>query len=160
MCTEDTCDPITGCVYTPIDPPPPGCEEGGDGCTPGFWKQPHHLQFWLNYSPDDLFEDVFGVEATVLDGKTLLEALWTGGGHEAALGRHSVAALLNAASDEVSYAFTEPMVISMVQQAYATGEFNEMKNMLADENESGCTVAKWRDPADSESTIKRMRKVR
>ena len=140
-CTEDTCDPATGCVYTPIDPPPAGCGEFA-GCTPGFWKQKHHFQYWTNHSPSDLFEDVFGVDAIVLDGKTLLEAAWTGGGHEAALGRHAVAALLNTASGEVNYAYSEAEVIAMVQEAYATGDFNGIKNMLAAENERGCTVDK------------------
>ncbi|UCE60879.1 MAG: hypothetical protein JSU63_03840, partial [Phycisphaerales bacterium] len=148
VCTEDTCDPLTGeCVYTPIDPPPPGCEEGGDGCTPGFWKQPHHAKFWTNYMPDDLFEDVFGVDAIVLDGKTLLEAMWTGGGHEAALGRHATAALLNATSGEVDFAYTANEIIAMVQEAYATGDFNGIKSMLAEENERGCTVDKSQDPS-------------
>lgn len=140
-CTEDTCDPVTGCVFTPIDPPPPGCVEFA-GCTPGFWKQKHHLMFWMGYMPDDLFEAVFGVDATVLDGKTLLEAAQTGGGHEAALGRHAVAALLNAASGEVEFAFTEAEVIAMVQEAYATGDFNRIKDLLEAENEQGCTVDK------------------
>jgi len=139
-CTEDTCDPATGeCVFTPIDPPPPGCEEG-DGCTPGFWKQSHHLMYWMNYSPDDLYNDVFGVDGT--GDKTLLRALWSRGGHEMALMRHAVAALLNAASDEVNYFYTEAEVIAMVQEAYATGEFNDIKDMLEMENERGCTVDK------------------
>lgn len=140
-CTEDTCDPATGeCVFTPIYPPPPGCEEEGAGCTPGFWKQPHHLMYWMNYSPDDLFDDVFGVDGT--GDKTLLRALWSRGGHEMALMRHAVAALLNAASDEVNYLYTEAEVIAMVQEAYATGEFNDVKDMLEMENERGCTVDK------------------
>ena len=143
-CTEDTCDPATGCVYTPIDPPPPGCGEFA-GCTPGFWKQKQHYEYWVNYMRTDLYEDVFGVDAIVLDGKTLLEAAWTGGGHEAALGRHAVAALLNAASDEVDYAYSAAEVIAKVQEAYATGDFNGIKNMLAAENERGCTVDKSQD---------------
>lgn len=140
-CTEDTCDPMTGeCVFTPIDPPPPGCGEAGDGCTPGFWKQSQHAMAWTGYSPDDMFEAVFGVDAILLDGKTLLEALRMGGGKELALGRHAVAALLNAASDEVDYLYTEAEVISMVQDAYATGHFNATKDMFEMENERGCTV--------------------
>ena len=139
-CTEDTCDPATGeCVFTPIDPPPPGCEEG-DGCTPGFWKQRHHLMYWMNYSPEDLFDDVFGVDGT--GDKSLLGALWSRGGGEMALMRHAVAALLNAASDEVNYLYTEAEVIAMVQEAYATGEFNDIKDMLEMENDRGCTVDK------------------
>ena len=81
---------------------------GDVGCTPGYWKQVRHFDSWVNYSPDDIFSDVFGVGPAV----TLLEALKTGGGGEAALGRHAVAALLNAnALDE--YWWYESSVISM-----------------------------------------------
>jgi hypothetical protein len=100
---------------------------------------------WIGYLSSDLFEDVFGVDAVVLDGKTLLEAAWTGGGREAALGRHAVAALLNASSDEVAYAYTEAEVIALVQEAYATGDFNAYKDVLEEENELGCTVDKSND---------------
>jgi len=139
-CTEDSCDPATGaCVYMDIIPPPPGCVEYA-GCTPGFWKQRQHLQYWVGYNPTDLWEDVFGVDAIILDGKTLLEAAGTGGGGEAALGRHAVAALLNSTNDEVDYYYSTAQVIAMVQEAYATGNFNSIKNMLAAQNELGCTV--------------------
>ena len=53
-----------------------------------------------------------------------------------------MAALLNAASPEVDYAYTAAEVIAMVQNAYATGDFNGPKDMLEMENELGCTVDK------------------
>lgn len=139
-CTEDTCDVATGaCVFTPIDPPPPGCG-AGDGCTPGFWKQPHHSMYWVGFGPDDSFNTVFSVDGT--GEKTLREATWSRGGGESALMRHAVAALLNASSDEVNYLYTVDEVIAMVQDAYATGDFNETKDMFEEENERGCTVDK------------------
>lgn len=46
------------------------------GCTPGYWKQPQHLESWglTPYSPDDIFSDVFGVGPT----DSLLTVLQTG----------------------------------------------------------------------------------
>ena len=113
---------------------PPG---GGEGCTPGYWKQPHHFDSWVGYQPGDEFDVVFGVPYDV----TLLQALSTGGGAEKALGRHAVAALLNAASGDVSFAFTEADVIALVQSAWASGDFGTAKNTLADENESSCPLS-------------------
>ena len=63
-----------------------------------------------------------------------------GGGGEKALGRHAVAALLNAASPDVDYAYTEAEVIAAVQNAYATGDFNRVKNDLEYQNELGCPL--------------------
>ncbi len=113
-------------------------EQGGQGCTPGYWKQSHHLDDWTDYSPNDRFEDVFGVDARC--NWTLLEALKAGGGGEAALARHAVAALLNAAHPEIDYAYDADEVIAMVQHAYATGEFQSAKNALEQQNESGCEL--------------------
>ena len=51
---------------------------GGEGCTPGYWKQPHHFFAWTApYTPDTLFCDVFfgdfpGDECA-FPGLTLLE---------------------------------------------------------------------------------------
>ncbi len=53
-------------------PPPPG----GEGCTPGYWKQDQHFDSWVGFDQDDTLEDVFNVpDALGLDDVTLLEAL-------------------------------------------------------------------------------------
>lgn len=121
--------------YYGVEPPPPS---GGEGCTPGYWKQDQHLDSWVGYSPSQDYETVFGVDASFT--KTLLEALGQGGGGEKALGRHAVAALLNAANPDVNYLYTEADVIAMVQQAYATGDFEGVKNLFAAQNEMGCPL--------------------
>jgi len=142
-CTMDEC--IDGeCVFTPIDPPPPGCVDFA-GCTPGFWKQRHHLEYWVGYSPEDPYEDVFGVEAVYLADKTLLQAAGMGGGGEIALGRHAVAGLLNSTNPEVEYFYTTDEVIALVQEAYETGDFEFAKDELEYQNELGCTVDKSKD---------------
>jgi len=124
-------------------------ETGGEGCTPGYWKN-HAGKYshskggqkkpsaWEGYSPTDLYDDVFGVDSSF--GDSLIDALTRGGGGENALGRHATAALLNAAHSGVSYAFTTAQVIALVQGAYASGDFTGAKDQLASENEQGCPL--------------------
>lgn len=129
-----------------IPPPPPG---GGEGCTPGYWK--NHAgadsfskggqkkpSSWEGYDPTDSYDAVFGVTSGF--GGTLVEAAAQGGGGEKALGRHAVAALLNAASSGVSFDLSEQDVIDLVQAAYASGDFDGAKNALVILNEQGCPL--------------------
>lgn len=118
-----------------IPPPPP---PGIDGCTPGFWRQAHHFDYWIGYSPEDAFADVFGVSYP----GTLLEGVWARGGGADALARHAVAALLNATSPDVDYALSESAIIAAVQAAFAGGNFEPAKDLLEGYNEQGCTVEK------------------
>ncbi|HRC85675.1 MAG TPA: SdrD B-like domain-containing protein, partial [Thermoanaerobaculia bacterium] len=111
---------------------------GGEGCTPGYWKQPQHFDSWVIYSPNDSFNAVFGVNAS--GNPTLLTALRAGGGGYAALGRHAVAALLNAVSNGVNYQYSTSEVIALVRQAYASGDPEPIKNQLAAQNEIGCPL--------------------
>lgn len=122
----------------PPPPPPPPDDPGTAGCTPGYWR--NHLTAWVptGYSPDQLFGTVFGVNAS--GNPTLGEAVVANGGGENALLRHATAALLNAASSGVDYEFTVAEVIQIVQNAYATGDFETAKNLLEAENEKGCTL--------------------
>lgn len=91
---------------------------GGEGCTPGYWK--NHLDSWgaTGYSPSDDFDTVFGVDYFTPD-VTLLQALNLGGGDVYRLGRHGTAALLDAAHSGVDYPYTVAEVISMVQAGNA-----------------------------------------
>ena len=106
------------------------------GCTPGFWKQDQHFDKWVSYSPDDYYEIAFEVDASFSD-VTLFEALKQGGGGDRALGRHAVAALLNASNPDIEYLYTDQEVISIVQGAYATGEFEAGKDLLDAANDTG-----------------------
>ena len=63
---------------------------GGQGCSPGYWKQSHHFDSWQVYAPTDSFETVFGVDAFPGD-PTLVDVLSQGGGQVNALGRQAVA---------------------------------------------------------------------
>lgn len=108
-------------------PPPPG---GGEGCTPGFWKQSQHFNFWTApYTPGTLFSTVF---EDAFPGKTLLQVLQQGGGGLNALGRHTVAALLNAASSDVDYDLTVQQVIDMFNAVFpgTDAEYLALKDQL------------------------------
>jgi hypothetical protein len=92
---------------------------------------------------------VFGVDDVTLraggqntiDNPTLLDALNATGGGVNALARHAVAALLNASNPDVSFDLTPEEVIALVQEAFATGDFERIKDILAAFNEQGCPLS-------------------
>ena len=121
-------------------------ECGGEGCTPGYWKQPQHHDSWQGVGPSDNFNATFGTNA-VFDplqctsaNPTLLQALRCNGGGLSALARHGVAALLNAYSAGVGYDYSVAEVKALVQDAIADGKYSAAKNTLAESNESGCPL--------------------
>lgn len=126
---------------------------GGEGCTPGYWRQPQHFGSWTGYAPNQLFSDVFGRVITVrtkgeqsnnrpyvVTDPTLLEAVWATSSEIGELARHAVAALLNAASADVDYVYTTDMVIAMFQAAYDSGDYGTTAGMFVMENERGCPL--------------------
>ena len=116
---------------------PPG---GGEGCTPGYWRQEQHFDSWTGYAPSDLFSSVF---ADAFPGQTLLDVVWARGGGLNALGRHAVAALLNAAHPDVEYDYSVADVIAAFNEAYASGDKDHIENQK-DEfdflNNQGCEL--------------------
>lgn len=114
------------------------------GCTPGYWRQPQHFDDWpAGYSPSQSFTSVFpaGAGYSRLASKTLLQALEEGGGDEEALGRHAVAALLNAAHPDVQFLYSEAEVKGIVNSALTGGDpgnIESTKNLLEAANEAGC----------------------
>jgi hypothetical protein len=116
-------------------PPPP---EGGQGCTPGYWKQSHHFDSWpAPYTPTTLFSAVF---ENAFPGRTLHDVLSQGGGGLTALGRHTVAALLSAASPGVNYDLSAADVISQFNAVFPGGNYAGLHNTLALLNEQGCPL--------------------
>lgn len=110
------------------------------GCTPGYWKQDHHFDSWsAPYTPDTLFSDVF---EDAFPGKTLLDVAWGRGGGLNALGRHTVAALLNAASSDVASGASVDQIIDAFDAVYpgSKSEYNALKGDLVEMNESGCPL--------------------
>jgi hypothetical protein len=119
----------------PPPPPPPG---DGQGCTPGYWKQSQHFDSWTApFTPTTLFSDVF---ENAFPGMTLQQVLSQGGGGLKALGRHTVAALLNAASSGVSYPLTTQQVIDGFNGVFPGGDFETLHLRWAALNEAGCPL--------------------
>lgn len=110
---------------------------GMEGCTPGYWKQPQHFGAWEGYTPDQAFSSVF---EDAFPGKTLLDVLEEGGGDLDALGRHTVAALLNAASGDVDYYLGEQEVIEAFNEVYPDGDYEGLKDEFEEKNELGCPL--------------------
>lgn len=117
------------------------------GCTRGYWGRPHHFDSWSGYATNDVYATVFGVTPVGFGaGTTLEDALGLPGGHENQLAAQAVAALLNAASPSVNYFYTVAQVIQMVQDAYASGDFEptkdlfDMANNAFPPNPSGCPL--------------------
>jgi len=140
--TEEVCDGTDDeacpgeCLPDCTCPPP----TGGEGCTPGYWKQIQHFGSWTVYTPTMKFADVFGNNA--FGEMTLLQVLWQGGGGLKALGRHTVAALLNAASD-ISYDITDPQdVIDAFNDVSPGGDHEGLKCDFADFNEQYCPLGR------------------
>jgi len=109
---------------------------GGEGCTPGFWKQRHHMSYWAGtgYHPSDAFTTPGFADA--FPGETLGDVVAQGGGGIKALGRHAVAALLNAASPDVDYNLTAAEVVALFNDAYnGVTDINGAKDMLVMYNE-------------------------
>ena len=115
--------------------PPPG---GGEGCTPGYWKQSHHFDSWpAPYTPNTQFSAVF---EDAFPGMTLVQVAAQGGGGLKALGRHTVAALLNGASGGVDYDLTATDVITAFNAVFPGGDYNGLKDTFEDFNEQGCPL--------------------
>jgi len=113
-------------------------QEGGQGCTPGYWKQDQHFDSWpAGYLPTDLFSKYF---EDAFPGKNLLFVLSQGGGGLAALGRHTVSALLNAASNGVNYNLSVQNVIDGFNNVFPNGDYEGQKNIFAGFNEQTCPL--------------------
>lgn len=104
---------------------------GGEGCTPGFWR--NHLSHWdaTGYSPDMIFDEVFGCE--IFGDDTTLGWAVDNPGTLKNLAFHGVAALLNASHPDVDFDLTVDEVIDAV----CGGD----KDTLEDANESGCPLS-------------------
>lgn len=125
-----------GVKRTPPPPPPP---TGIAGCTPGYWKQKQHFDSWIGYTQSQNFNTVFG-RNFFSGGRTLLQALSTGGGGKDRFGRHATAALLNTANSGVAYGMTTAQVIAAVQTAIDNGTYDALATKFEGMNERGCTL--------------------
>ena len=121
--------------------------EGGEGCTPGFWKgnavNKGASQWADPYDPTDLVSSVF-VAPKNIGSLTLLAGLQLGGGGVNALTRHAIAAVLSAAHPDIDYPLTVAEIVAAVNAAYASGDagvIEDLKNVLDTFNNLGCGIS-------------------
>lgn len=88
-------------------------DNGKEYCSPGYWKQEHHFDSWVDYGPNQQYSSIF---ENAFPGKTLTQVLSQGGGGLNALGRATVAALLN--SSAINSKFSPTEVINMFNAVY------------------------------------------
>jgi hypothetical protein len=119
--------------------PAPTPTPGNEGCGVGYWKNNQHYDSWpAPYVPLTLFPNVFG--RSVASAPTLIGGLSVNGGGVKALARQAVAALLNAASDEVAYPYSVEQVVSLFQSAYDSGQYEATKNQFEAANSLNCPL--------------------
>ena len=123
----------------------PASASACDGCTPGFWKTNTAAWGPTGYSPGQTYGSVFASAPSDLAGMTLLEVASNGGGGTSALGRHSVAALLNLAHPDVANppGWDVAALISAVNTAFASGSTSVIESLhgtLEALNEARCPL--------------------
>lgn len=133
--------------YNRVLPPPP--PPGGEGCTPGYWKQSQHFDNWTGYTPSQTIASVFSGAATYnLGNYTLLQGLSFGGGSSVAeaaqnLLRAAIAGVLNAAHADVDYAMSAADIVSGVNAALASGDRGTILGLagtIDTNNNKGCEL--------------------
>jgi hypothetical protein len=128
---------------TTTTPPPPPPPPGGEGCTPGFWKNlTQHGEFWT-LDPDAPVSSIFSAATGASGSQSLLEALQNGGGGIDALLRQAVAAVLSARAPAVDYPFTEAEIVALVNAAITGGDpdvIEDLKNQLDAANNLGSDI--------------------
>jgi hypothetical protein len=118
------------------------CQQGGQGCTPGYWKQCQHFDSWPSgLTPSTKFSSAATGFENAFPNNTLLQVLNLNGTSKLGqLGFHTVAALLS--SKKVNYAFTSAQVVNMFNSVYpgTDADYEALKNIFAAENERGCPL--------------------
>jgi hypothetical protein len=127
------------------EPPPP--PPGGQGCTPGYWK--NHIESWQGYTPSQALSPVFSPAGLgTLASDTLLTALKYGGGStleakKRILLRAAVASVLNAAHSGVAFGSTPAEIISAVNAALESNDGSAILALATDldeRNNAGCKL--------------------
>jgi cysteine-rich repeat protein len=134
---------------------------GGEGCTPGYWKNKTFAWDPTPYDPGMLVRDVFTLPAMFdsIGDTTLRAALrWSSGDLpiEVAenLVKHAIAALLNASHPDVAYSYSAGEILAAVNAALAVGDPTEMDDLHMDfdsANNDGCPLSGRAPRADLDS---------
>jgi hypothetical protein len=142
--TTETTPTTTETTPTTTQPPP-----GGEGCTPGYWK--NHLESGppTGFSPGQRLDTVFSAGGLgSLGSSTLLEALSFKGGStlteaKQILLRAAVASLLNAAHPDVDFGASPAAIIAAVNAALSSGDRDTILDLASDldaRNNEGCPL--------------------
>ncbi len=131
---SDQTDPVSDDHVVPIDGP---VGSGGEGCSHTQWIGLQAQWCGGGITPTTAFADVFDDAFGTL---TLLEVLQQSGGGLNALGRQTVAALLNACSASVSYDLAEGTVIDSFNNVFpgSSSEYKILKDEFKVLNLQGC----------------------
>jgi len=125
--------------FSPCNPTIPGQGAGGQGCAAvGFWGV--RLDSWpLPVFPKLLFGDIFD---DAFPGETLETVITTPGTGLTALGRETVAALLNAQSSRVDYDLTATQVVTMFNQVFpgTPAAYHALETTFAGFNNLPCPI--------------------
>lgn len=121
---------VTVTFYNRRIAPPPPHHSGGYGCRPDYWSRTQSYTYYNGgYSPSMQFSAAFNSNA--FPGKTLAQVLALQGNSGLnALGRHAVAALLNAASPDVEYYLQPSQVIRMFNQALSGRNYDDARRVF------------------------------
>ncbi|MHC5005569.1 MAG: hypothetical protein ACYTJ0_20910, partial [Planctomycetota bacterium] len=123
-----TCDEVT-------------CEAMGiAGCSAEFWRHPMHHDLWPSpFTPGTDFNEVF---ENAFPGLTLQIVLGLGGGSLQEAGKQAVAALLNAAADEVYYGLTPADVVGMFNAVFpgSSSAYAQLAGTFGAMNALGCPL--------------------
>jgi len=132
---------------------------GGQGCTPGFWKNPKHFALWVGITPTQTVGSLFTIQPTFADGSsgsvpansTMAQGLaFQGGsslnGASQILLRAAIAGVLNANNPNVSYSMTASQIVSSVNAALASNDRNTILNLAsqidsANNGQAGCPLS-------------------
>jgi hypothetical protein len=93
---------------------------GGEACSPGFWKQPHHFGHYplsIVHPLTTTYGSIFNQAPAPWAGMTFPQAISANGGGGNVLARHSGAAYLN--SQTIAYLLTPGEVVILTNNAWA-----------------------------------------
>lgn len=110
----------------------------GFSFTPGFWKNDNSASHWeqTGFQKTDGFQAIFGVNTLFNSNTSLLDILNAKGGGADALGRHAVAAFLNASLPGSTYPYSPAEITSSVGAALTQHQINSLSLPGSSEDDS------------------------
>jgi hypothetical protein len=144
-------DDLMLCRMMEVPDEPGGTLGGGEGCGFSFWRNPKHADSWVGtgLSPGSNLADVLGgVPATLAKPEqkltpaelSLAQSLGLRGSGVNRLLRETVAAMLNAETDGVSFDLTSDEVVEMYESAIAGGDVGTTAKTLKQYNNQACPL--------------------